>query len=140
MVQYCILSSTGNDEKLAPLQSEDIQTILNKYAHILAELTWTPCFIPIEFLRIACRSELDETVLTDTDRVEYSAFVGKLERTNPGLLRVYRTFVEYHELRDQPITVFGTKALGSCVATKTKNLEEVLRAQATYSDLDVQFP
>ncbi len=67
VVQYCILSSTGNDEQLAPLQKANIQTILNKYVDILAELTWTPCFISIEFLRIACRSEIDATVLTDAD-------------------------------------------------------------------------
>ncbi len=63
-VQFCLLASTGLEDQLAPLRQANIQTMLAKYKTVVDLSSWSLCFLPVDFLEVACRAELLPTCLS----------------------------------------------------------------------------
>ncbi len=142
VVQFCLLASSGLEDQLATLRQANIQTMLVKYRILVDGASWVLCFLPSDFLEVACRAEINPDCLSPLAQTQYEEVQAKITEKDPMLLRSLVEPVDYERMRELPITVFGSRSSGSHVNKKGAGLTPgaVLNKYVTYSDLEVQCP
>ena len=115
--------------------------MLAKYKTVVDLSSWSLCFLPVDFLEVACRAELLPTCLSANADREFKEVLEKIKEVDPILLCSLEEPVDYARLRQLPITIFGTRSSGSHV-NKGDGLPPgtVLGKYVTYANLDVQCP
>ena len=104
-MQFCLLASSGLEDQLAPLRQANIQTMLVKYKRLVDGASWTSCFLPSDFLEIACRAELRPSCLTADAEKDFKAIQTKINETDPMLLRSLDEPVDYAKMRELPVKI-----------------------------------